>query len=95
MFVISLTYVCEMSEVDKHLSAHIDYLNKQYSDGVFLASGRKVPRIGGVILANVESREKLEQILSDDPFKQHALAEYDIIEFVPTKAATELAFLCQ
>ena len=84
-----------MSEVDKHLSAHIGYLNRQYSDGVFLASGRKVPRTGGVILANVESKDKLEQILSEDPFKQHALAEYDIIEFIPTKTSTELAFLCQ
>jgi uncharacterized protein YciI len=95
MFVISLTYTCDMSEVDKHLSAHIDYLDRQYSDGVFLASGRKVPRIGGVILADVESRDKLDQILAEDPFMQHGLADYDITEFIPTKTSAELNFLCQ
>ena len=95
MFIISLTYIFEMSEVDAHLSAHIDYLNQQYANGAFLASGRKIPRIGGVILANIESIEKLDQILSEDPFKQNGLAEYEITEFIPTKTSPELDFLCQ
>ncbi len=68
MFVVSLTYVCDMSEVDKHPNSHIEYLNKQYSNGVFIASGRKVPRTGGVILARAESRKALDQVLSEDPF---------------------------
>lgn len=95
MFIISLTYICEMSEVEKHLSSHIDYLNKQYSNGVFLASGRKVPRTGGVILAKAESLEVLDLILSDDPFKIHGLANYEITEFVPSKTSLELEFLKQ
>jgi len=95
MFIISLTYTCEISEVEKYLSRHIDYLNEQYSNGVFLASGRKVPRTGGVILAKAESREVLDLILSDDPFKIHGLANYDVTEFVPSKTSPELAFLKQ
>jgi len=95
MFVISLTYICEMSDVEKHLSSHIDYLNTQYSNGVFLASGRKVPRTGGVILANAESREALDLILSDDPFKRHGLANYEVTEFVPSKTSQALDFLKQ
>ncbi|MBU2978795.1 YciI family protein [Alteromonas sp. C1M14] len=95
MFVISLTYICEMSEVEKHLSSHIEYLNEQYSNGVFLASGRKVPRTGGVILAKAESREVLDLILSDDPFKIHGLANYEVTEFVPSKTSLELEFLKQ
>ncbi|MBB1397254.1 YciI family protein [Pseudoalteromonas sp. SG44-8] len=95
MFVVSLTYVCDMSEVDKHLNSHIEYLNKQYSNGVFLASGRKEPRIGGVILARAESREALEQILSEDPFKIYGLASYEVTEFIPSKTSPELEFLVQ
>lgn len=93
MFVVSLTYICDMSEVDKHLDAHIEYLEQQYKEGVFLASGRKVPRTGGVILARAESVEALEEVLSLDPFKVHGLASYDVTEFVPTKTSVELEFL--
>ena len=93
MFVVSLTYVCELSEVDKYLDSHMEYLNKQYVNGVFLASGRKTPRTGGIIFAQAESREVLEHILSADPFKVHGLANYEITEFVASKAAPELDFL--
>ncbi len=95
MFVISITYVCDISEIEKHLGDHIHYLEKQYSKGIFLASGRKVPRTGGVILAKIESRDKLDQIIAEDPFKKHALANYEVIEFIPTKTSIELEFLRQ
>lgn len=93
MFVISLTYIHEISEVDKYLEDHIEYLNKYYQLGVFIASGRKVPRTGGIILAQVSSHSELEMILNYDPFKIHNLANYEITEFVPSKTVPELAFL--
>ena len=93
MFIVSLTYISEMSEVDKYLEAHIEYLNKYYELGIFIASGRKVPRTGGIILAQAESRSELEKILNNDPFKINNLANYELTEFVPTKTIPELAFL--
>ncbi|WP_299008968.1 YciI family protein [uncultured Shewanella sp.] len=93
MFVVSLTYLVALSEVEIHLPAHITYLEAQYTAGHFLASGRKEPRTGGVILALVDSREVLEHILDFDPFKQNGIAHYDVIEFMPTKTAPELEFL--
>lgn len=93
MFIVSLTYISEISEVDKYLEAHIEYLNKYYELGIFIASGRKVPRTGGIILAQAESRSELEKILNNDPFKINNLANYELTEFVPTKTIPELAFL--
>jgi len=93
MFVVSLTYVCELSEVEKYLDAHIEYLDRHYSKGTFLASGRKVPRTGGVILAKADSLEQLEQILAQDPFCINKLADYEITEFVPSKTSSDLEFL--
>ena len=93
MFVVSLTYICEMSDVEKYLDEHIKYLDNQYELGHFIASGRKVPRVGGVILATVNSVDILNKILADDPFNKHGLAKYDVIEFIPTKTAKELDFL--
>ena len=93
MFVVSLTYICEISDVEKYLDEHIKYLDNQYELGHFIASGRKVPRVGGVILATVDSVDILNKILANDPFNKHGLAEYDVIEFIPTKTAKELDFL--
>ncbi len=84
MFVINLTYKVPIEEVEPHLEAHIAFLKEQYAQGVFLASGRKVPRTGGIILARCESREKLRLIVEQDPFYQHQLADIDIVEFVST-----------
>lgn len=95
MFVVSLTYIRDLSEVEKHLDAHIAYLDRQYAAGVFLASGRKVPRTGGVILAQAESRLALEAILANDPFMIHGVAQCEVTEFVPTKTSAELACLKQ
>ena len=93
MFVVSLTYKVELSEVEKYMAAHISYLEEQYESGAFLASGRKVPRTGGVIFARAESREELDAILRVDPFFEAEVADYEITEFVPTKAARGLELL--
>ncbi|UJF35452.1 YciI family protein [Paenibacillus hexagrammi] len=85
MFLVMLTYKVPIEEVERHLESHGTYLDQQYAAKRFICSGRKVPRTGGVILANVPAREELDRILSQDPFYQHDIAEYEIIEFQPTK----------
>jgi uncharacterized protein YciI len=94
MFVVSLTYVCELSEIEKHLADHIEYLDENYANGVFLASGRKEPRTGGVILAQMESRAELDKLIAKDPFKINGLANYEVTEFIPSKTSEALSFLC-
>ncbi len=87
MFIVSLTYKCDLKEVDKHLDAHVEYLKKEYADGNFVASGRKVPRTGGVILSNIKDKSKLEAVLAKDPFSKMGIAEYEITEFEPSMVA--------
>jgi len=94
MFVVSLTYVCELSEIEKYLAEHIKYLDENYEKGVFLASGRKEPRTGGVILVQMESRTTLDKLIAKDPFKINGLAHYEVTEFIPTKTSEALSFLC-
>src|SRR6266567_3397296 len=83
MFVIVLTYVEPLDVVDRHLAAHVEYLKKQYEAGIFIASGRRIQRTGGVILARAENRHALQEILGLDPFCVRGVAEYDVIEFSP------------
>jgi len=90
MFIIEVDYLCPLAEVDRLLPAHVEYLNKYYQEGVFLLSGRKVPRTGGIIMAAAESREDLQKIMDEDPFAKAGIAHYEVTEFHPTKAASSL-----
>ena len=85
MFIINLTYIKSIKEVEMHLDNHIEYLNKQYSLGNFICSGRKKPRIGGVILAKAKNINIINEIIKEDPFFINKIAKYDITEFIPTK----------
>jgi uncharacterized protein YciI len=93
MFIISLTYIKPLEEVDALIEEHVEYLKKQYSLGNFIVSGRKVPRTGGVILASASSREEIKNIIALDPFYTYRIASYEITEFSPTMTMDELAFL--
>jgi len=87
MFIVSITYNCPLEEVDRHLDAHVAYLQQEYANGSFVASGRKVPRTGGVILSNLKTRQELEAVLAKDPFAQAGIAEYETIEFAVSMVA--------
>ncbi|MFI5954540.1 YciI family protein [Cryptosporangium sp. NPDC051539] len=87
MFVVTLTYVADISEVDAELDGHMAWLESQFTDGVFVASGPRVPRHGGVILAQGVDREELNRRLSLDPYAEKCLADYTVIEFDPTRVA--------
>ena len=95
MYIVSLTYKASLEAIDKELNNHIDYLKIQFVAGNFLASGRKIPRNGGVILAKAPSREELDEILKQDPFNQNNLADYEVIEFVPSMTSKELSYLLE
>lgn len=90
MFVVTLSYLVDIERIDAAMAAHRQWLDGQYEDGVFLASGAKVPREGGVILAAGLERSELEARLARDPFRERGLAEYSIVEFVARKVAPGL-----
>lgn len=87
MFILMLKYIRPLEEVDKELKPHIDYLEKYYSLGKFICSGRRNPRVGGVILCNAKDMEEVQAIIKEDPFYINKIAEYEIVEFLPTKYA--------
>ncbi|MFA6246267.1 MAG: YciI family protein [Mucilaginibacter sp.] len=90
MFIISLNYIVPLEELDKHMEAHVKYLKKYYAADVFIMSGRKVPRTGGIIIAQADSKEILEKIITEDPFHQHRLAEFEITEFLASQSHPDL-----
>ena len=93
MFIVLLTYKEPMSTVDKYLNLHVEYLKEQYKEGQFIASGRKVPRTGGVILSQIVDRDILNKVIDMDPFKINNVAEYEVVEFIPSMTCEDLTFL--
>ena len=90
MFIIELTYKADLAEIDAHMGAHVVFLKKYYASGNFLVSGRKIPRDGGIILAVGTSRQQIEAIVEEDPFYQHGLADFRIIEFRASQRANDI-----
>ena len=81
MFVIVLTYEAPLVEIDRLMPEHMRFVEKCYDAGVFIASGRQVPRTGGVILAVGSKRKDVEDVIALDPFVTNGLASHEIIEF--------------
>ncbi|MNU02476.1 YCII-related domain protein [compost metagenome] len=74
------------------MEPHMAWVQEGYDSGLFLASGRKVPRTGGVILARGE-RAAIEAIVAGDPFAVHGVADYEITEVALTRTADGLEAL--
>lgn len=82
MFIVTLTYVAPLEQLDAHMGEHMKFLKTYYQKNIFLTSGRQVPRVGGIIVANAGSKDQLQSIMNEDPFCRHKLAEFSITEFL-------------
>lgn len=89
MFILDLTYIKPIEAADAVMAPHMDWVNAGYDSGLFLASGRKNPRTGGIILAR-GTRAEIEAYCAADPFIAHAIAEYRITEMAVTRTAPGL-----
>ncbi|GAA4197611.1 YciI family protein [Pedobacter jeongneungensis] len=93
MFIVDLKYIVPLEELDEHMKEHVRYLNKYYDQNIFVASGRKVPRTGGIILALAKDEAALKKILMEDPFYKHRLADFTITQFLTSQYHPDLELL--
>ena len=87
MFIVTLDYIRPLEELDALMAQHVAWLKRHYDSGLFIASGRQVPRKGGVILARSGDRDALEAVLAQDPFVQNGCARSTVLEFTPSMTA--------
>jgi uncharacterized protein YciI len=87
MFVLLLTYVRPLEEVDALMRKHMAWVNEQYDAGRFVVSGRQVPRTGGVIVARGDDRDEIERIAATDPFVTGGVATCEVIQFRASQTA--------
>jgi uncharacterized protein YciI len=87
MFILSLAYTADLDAVDAVRDEHMVWVREQFAAGRFVASGPKVPRTGGVILARGLTREEVDAVVATDPFVVADVCAYDIVEFAVTTVA--------
>lgn len=93
--IVELTYTTDdLSKIDALLDSHMAFIDRQYEAGLFLASGPKVPRVGGVILATTDNRDALKAVMEQDPFYVEGVADYTYTTFIARRTdATAFAAL--
>lgn len=87
MFILLVNYKRPLEEVEQNLEAHRAYLDKYYALNKFVVSGRRNPRTGGCIICHAVTEAEVKEIIKEDPFYFKGIADYEIIEAIPTKYA--------
>lgn len=87
MFLLLARYTRPIEEVDQLLDGHREWIIRNSDAGRILLTARQVPLTGGMILAHGESAEQMWEMLSEDPFHTSGMAEYQVLEFDPVRAA--------
>ncbi len=90
MFIIDLHYIAPLDQIDACMKEHVVFLNACYREGLFIVSGRKVPRTGGIIVAQGSSRKAIESLVKQDPFVKKGLAEFTVTEFRASQSHADL-----
>jgi uncharacterized protein YciI len=93
MFLLITRYTRPAEEVDRHLEGHVAWIGRNADRVLFTA--RRVPLTGGVILARGESIDQMRAMIAEDPFVTAGVAEYEIIELDPRRAAPGLEGLLE
>jgi uncharacterized protein YciI len=88
-----LRYRKPLEEVLKHLDAHRAYCQNLKQEGLLIASGPFVPRVGGAFLLRVpddEAQATLDSIRENDPYTRLGLAQYELWPWAPAIGAEDL-----
>ena len=66
---------------DTIMKEHMDYTQKAMDKGLILISALKSDMSGGLFVMKSESIERLNEYLSNEPFKTYGIQDYKIVEF--------------
>ncbi|MCM1532601.1 MAG: YciI family protein [Bacteroides sp.] len=89
MFIFNVKYKKPLAEVDKYLAEHRRYLDTLLEAGKLIASGSQEPRVGGIILCNARSEDEVREMVENDPFYIHGIADYEITCFHAIKHSAD------
>jgi uncharacterized protein YciI len=92
MFIILLKFA-DKSGAPALMQAHNDWIEQNFKDGVFLATGSLQPAMGGAIFASGLTRQALEARIAEDPFVAKGVVLPEIFEVSLARTDPRLEFL--
>lgn len=84
-FIVDIIFIAPFEQIEPIVPEHRNFLQTGYDKGLLLASGPKVPRSGGIVIARAESRQVIKDYFANDPYRTNNVAEYTFTEFNPVK----------
>jgi uncharacterized protein YciI len=93
-FLIDGEYLLPFAELGKLgnlADEHRAFVQRGYDNGDFLFSGPQVPADGGMLVVRAQSREKLDELMAEEPFVREGRVRISrVIEFNPAKFQASL-----
>lgn len=84
-FIVEATYLVPFETLKDVVPRHREWLQRGYDRGLFLCSGPQDPPVGGFLVARANSKEELDALFHDEPFRSGRLASFKFTEFQPVK----------
>ncbi len=91
MFIVSVTFIKPMDEVNAVMEAHRDYLKKYFEEDKIIGWVSKTePDNGGFVFYNGKSSDEVEKLVALDPFSTQMVATHDIYAVTANKMKDNL-----
>lgn len=84
LFLIIITYIKPLNEIEALRTQHREYLKKGYESKNLLLSGPHKEynnKLGGIIIARFSSKQEAQAFIKNDPYNLNNVATYEIMEF--------------
>ena len=85
MFVMISKYLAPLDRMDAARPDHARYLDRLEEAGYVVTAGRQDPPVGGIVVLDVDTADEARALMSEDPYVQGGLAEYEPIGWEPTR----------
>lgn len=93
MFVVLLRFSENRDKARQFMTAHNEWIERGFADGVFLLAGSLQPGLGGAIVAHNTVLSDLQGRVNQDPFVEQRIVSTEIVEIAPATVDGRLDFL--
>ena len=93
MYILYINFTKSLQDAQPVFPAHLEFIDAHIKTGEFLLSGGLAGKPAGVVLANIGNEDELKALIAEDPFVREQVADYEVIEFKPSRYHESLAAL--
>ena len=73
IYAVTIDYGPDKSLIDAHRPPHREYLRGLVEQGILVIAGPFTDNTGGFIVYDVDSEEKVEEVIKGDPFYKNGV----------------------